>query len=143
MYSEAPEVAALAETVMDQYSNSLQDVYGQPCRIKYLFKNSKKSTYLGKCSRATGKWSHLTNKDYIIEIFLPWWKNADENAKKALLFHELRHIKLVEKETPEGDLEITWRIRPHEAEMFVDDISLFGTWLPVHNEILEVCKELS
>ena len=143
MYSEALEVQALAETVVDQYGDSIQDVYGQPVRIKYLFKDSKKSQYLGKCSRATGKWAHLVATDYVIEIWLQWWKDALPNAKKALLFHELKHIQLVEKEDENGDIEISWKIRKHDAEMFVDDIALFGTWLPVHSEILEVCKELS
>lgn len=142
MYSEAKEVEMLAEQVIDYYGDHLPSVYGQPLRIKYLFKNSKKSQYLGKCSRATGKWAHLTGMDYIIEIWYPWWSQASENERKALLFHELKHIKLEESETPDGDIEIKWGIQKHDSELFVKEFELFGAWRPDYEEIARVCKTI-
>ena len=142
MYSEAPDVEQLAETVIEENSENLQDCYGQPVKIKYLFKDSKKSTFLGKCCKATGKWAHLVATDYVIEIWLQWWKDALPNAKRALLFHELKHIQLVEKETPEGDLEISWKIRKHFAEIFHEEISLFGPWREEVAQIIDISKQI-
>jgi hypothetical protein len=139
MYSEAPEVAQLAETVIDELGpDYLPDVYGQPIQIHYLFKNSKKSQYLGKCSKATGKWKHMVGKDFIIECWSPWWNSASDNEKQALLYHELRHIKLEEKEDESGNIEINWKIRKHFVEMFTEEISLFGMWRPEIEEVVKV-----
>lgn len=142
MYAEAPDAEQLAEHVLDEYGEYIQDVYGQNVRIKYLSKDSKKSTYLGKCSKATGKWKHLVNQDFIIEIFLPWWKQAKESEKKALLFHELKHIQMVEKETEDGDIEVSWKIRKHDVELFTSELELFGGWRDELKEMIEVCKEV-
>jgi hypothetical protein len=139
MYSEALEVQELAEKVIEELGpDYLPDVYGQPIQIHYLFKNSKKSQYLGKCSKATGKWKHMVEKDFIIECWYPWWSSADENERKALLYHELRHIKLEEKEDENGDIEINWKIRKHYVEMFPEEISLYGTWRPEIDELVKV-----
>jgi hypothetical protein len=143
MYSEVPEVEKMAETVIDQYGDTLQDVYGQPCRIKYLSKNSKKSQFLGKCCKASGFWKHLTDFDYVIIVWETFWKNATELEKKALLFHELKHIKLEEKETPEGDIEIKWSLAKHQVELFVSELELFGAWHEPLDEVVSVCKELT
>ena len=143
MYSELKDLEPLAEQVIDEYGDSLPDVYGQPCRIKYLSKDSKKSQFLGKCCKASGHWRFLTDYDYVIIVWETWWKNATELQKKALLYHELKHIKLEEKETPEGDLEISWKLNKHQAEIFLSELELFGAWHDPLEELVVVCKELS
>lgn len=142
MYSEAPEVQQLAEMVIEENPEDLADVYGQPVAIKYLFKDSKKSQYLGKCSKATGKWRHMTLVDYVVEVWSEWWKTALPNEKKALLFHELRHIKMEEKEDEEGNIEINWKIRKHDNEVFQSEIELYGSWRKEIAELVSVCKEI-
>jgi hypothetical protein len=143
MYSELKDLEPLAEQVMEEYAEDLQDCYGQPCRIKYLSKDSKKSQFLGKCCKASGHWKHLTHYDFVIIVWESWWKSATELQKKALLFHELKHIKLEEKETPEGDLEINWKLRKHDAEIFISEMERFGAWHDPLEEVVSVCKELS
>lgn len=143
MYSELKDLESLAEQVTEDYATELQDVYGQPCRIKYLSKASKKSQFLGKCCKASGFWKHLTDYDFVIIVWETFWKNSSELEKKALLFHELKHIKLEEKETPEGDIEIKWGIAKHPVELFVSELELFGAWHEPLDEVVSVCKELS
>jgi len=143
MYLELKDLEPLAEQVMEEYSSDLQDVYGQPCRIKYLAKSSKKSQFLGKCCKASGHWKHMTNFDYVVIVWETFWKNATEFQKKALLFHELSHIKLEEKENPEGDLEISWKLKKHDAEIFISELEMFGAWHEPLDGVVSVCKELS
>jgi hypothetical protein len=143
MYSELKDLEPLAEQVMEENSDDLQDCYGQPCRIKYLAKNSKKSQFLGKCCKASGHWRFLTDYDYVVIVWEPWWKSAELNQKKALLFHELKHIKLEEKENSEGDLEINWRLRKHDAEIFCSELERFGSWHTPLEDVVNICKEIS
>ena len=122
MYSELKEIEELAEKVLEENQEDLQDCYGQPVRIKYLVKDSKKSQFLGKCCKTSGPWKFLTDFDFVIIIWGQWWNSAHENEKKALLFHELKHIKMDEKEDEEGNIEICWKLKKHFAEVFSEEI---------------------
>jgi hypothetical protein len=135
MYLEAPEVEKLAEEVLTKHEEHLQDCYG--AKIKYLFKNTKKSAYSGKCCRTTGFWRTLTNYDFVIWVHRPSWDFSDENSKKALLYHELRHIK---KEIDEETDEVIWGLYKHEAEIFINEIQLYGPWTPAWRKILTTCR---
>jgi len=105
--------------------------YPEQPLVKFLKMISDKSNYLGKCSRATGKWKYLTDKDFVIEIWDKWWETANEHQKEALMYHEVSHIDFKEK-----DDEITWRLKRHDIEEFNDVVKKYGTW----NEELIVFK---
>ena len=93
-------------------------------RIKFLVLIAERSSYLGKCSKATGKWRHLTSQDYVIEVFEKYWSTATIEQKQALLFHELLHI--ISKEKDDGT--IVWGIRKHEVEEFLRVVEEYGAW---------------
>jgi hypothetical protein len=82
---------------------------------------------MGECGRATGRWKYLTDMDYIVEIWKQAWDALSETQKEALVYHELRHVKKTIKET-DDDVVIRWGLRKHTHELFVDEISHFGTW---------------
>jgi hypothetical protein len=92
--------------------------------IKYLKLISDKSTYLGKCSLATGKWKYLIDKEFVIEVWEKWWEGATDSQKEALLFHELSHIDY--KDNDDG--EVTWRIKDHDVEEFNEVAKRYGDW---------------
>lgn len=113
----------------------LKELFSFPVKpkIKFLMLESEKSAYCGKCSRTDGKWKYLTDYDYVIEMWNGFWNSSSDNQKKALLYHELMHIKC--KETNRG--KIIWSIRKHDVEEFVSVIENFGIWNPTLNV---VCK---
>ena len=123
-YTDAPEVEEIAQQVIEQYPE-LEDC--KFANIKYLFKIADRSREYGKCGRATGKWNYLTNYDYVVEIWDGAWINFNDKQKQALVYHELRHVLriVVEKETGP---EIRWRIREHDIETFLDELTYFGAW---------------
>ena len=91
---------------------------------------SEKSSYLGKCSKATGKWRYLVDKDFVIEVFSGFWEPATQNQKEALLLHELCHI--ISEENDEG--EITWKIKKHDLEEFNFVVEKYKDWRPELSE---------
>jgi hypothetical protein len=126
-YIVNPEVEEIANKVLPVVQKAWFDVP----RIVYLVKVADKSRYLGKCSRATGKWAYLVNKDFVVEVFDGFWQEATQTQKEALLYHELLHITC--EEDDEG--EVKWGLKDHDTEEFVDVIKKYGAWNPVLEQI--------
>jgi hypothetical protein len=94
-------------------------------KIKFLMLTADKCKYLGKCSRATGKWKYLSHIDYVIEVWETFWSSTtDSNIREALVYHELRHIHCTEKE----DGELVWSLNDHDIEEFIDVVNKYGAW---------------
>jgi len=118
MYVEDPVVSAVAAKIIPNME------WLDVPKIKFLMLIADRSNCLGKCSKATGKWKHLTGIDYVIEVWQTFWDSASVEAKEALLYHELMHI--ISKETDEG--EIKWGIRKHDLEEFFEVAEKYGAW---------------
>jgi len=124
-YTDAP-IEEMANKLIEKYEE-LEDCFD--AKIKYLFKESAKSAYIGKCSKATGKWRFLTGDlDYVVEVWKPYWTVASDKQKEALLYHELRHIEKKIKENDDGEETVMWKVRKHHEEIFADEILYFGYW---------------
>jgi hypothetical protein len=124
-YTDAP-IEEMANKLIEKYEE-LEDCFD--AKIKFLFKESEKSSYIGKCSKATGKWKFLTGDlDYVVEVWEPFWNVATDKQKEALLYHELRHIEKKIKENDDGEETVTWKVRKHHEEIFADEIEHFGAW---------------
>ena len=67
-YFDAP-LEPLVKTLLGKYDEL---AHCQTAKIKYLFKSSEHSKYLGKCNKAQKKWRHLTGFHYVIEIWREW-----------------------------------------------------------------------
>jgi len=118
-YEDAPDMAELAQEMIREHELDA----GHGARIKYLYKISKKSTFLGKCARATGAWKHLTDYDFIIIIWKDWYVEASPAEQHALVFHELCHI-----EALEDDHGMAWALRKHRVTAFPEEVRHFGFW---------------
>ena len=118
-YFESEEIEAIAEKLIPSMA------WEDAPEIKFLILDSPRSSYFGKCSKATGKWKHLTGMDYVVEVWDGFWKTATQIQKQALLYHELSHIDYKEdKDTG----EITWKIKRHDVEEFFDVVKNYGIW---------------
>ena len=126
-YIENKEIDQIAEELIPQMG------WREFPQIKFLELIADKSTYLGKCSKATGKWKYLIHKDFVIEVWGAFWNTAERKVKEALLLHELKHVDFSEDEETG---EITWRIRRHEVEEFHDVVEKYGAWNPDLEEFL-------
>ena len=118
-YVENNEVEQIAEELIPHME------WRDTPEIKFLMLVADKSIYAGKCSKATGKWKYLTDKDFIIEVWDGFWKTADTKAKEALVYHELKHIDFLEDEETG---EIVWKLRRHDVEEFHDVVEKYGYW---------------
>lgn len=127
-YKENNELNEVAEKVLP-----LMDWPVMP-NIKFLMLHADRSNYFGKCSRATGKWRYLTNVDFVVEVFNYFWKNADIRAKEALIFHELLHVDISEKD----DGAIVFGIKKHDIEEFVAVSQYYGAWNEDLKKFIEV-----
>jgi len=129
-YVDAPAVEALAKKLIKKFA--LDDA--EEAVIKYLFYKAEKSSFFGKCSRATGKWSYLTGYDYVIEVWEPFWNRVSDYAREALVYHELLHIQ--KQVTAKG--KVKWTVRKHDVEEFLDVVREYGPW----SDNLQSLKEL-
>jgi Putative phage metallopeptidase len=118
VYSDSPEIEQVAKTIIPTLG------WLEQPKIKYLMLDADKSDCMGKCSRATGKWKHLTGYDYIIEAWRTGWDSCDEHGKEALVYHELLHV--TSKVDKNG--EVKWGIKKHDLEEFFDVARKYGAW---------------
>jgi len=121
-FIDCQECIEIATKLMQQHPDMLNDA--NMASIKYLIKTADKSSYAGKCSKATGKWAFLTGYDYVIEIWGVWWQHANDSAKEALILHELLHI--LRDVDSKGNVK--WKIRNHDVEEFHEVVQLYGSW---------------
>ena len=126
-YRELPEVNEIAKELIPKMG------WLDLPRIKFLVLIAERSSYLGKCSKATGKWQHLTNVDFVIEVWNSYWVTATESQKRALLLHELLHCTSKEKD----DGTIVWGIRKHDCEEFLRVVEQYGAWSLPLEELLK------
>jgi len=133
-YFESKEVEAIAAELIPDMK------WGDVPKIKFLVLDSPRSSYLGKCSKATGKWKHLTGVDYVIEVWAGFWKTSTQTQKQALLYHELLHVDFKEDEDTG---EITWKLRKHEVEEFIDVVKKYGPWNDSLKYLHKYCEEFS
>ncbi|MEM4720878.1 MAG: putative metallopeptidase [Candidatus Methanomethylicaceae archaeon] len=115
------ETLALVEELVRNHEALIS---ARDAKIKFLFyKSEREPNWLGRCSKASKKWMYIAGVDYVIEINYAWWREASDLQKRALLFHELRHVMRVE--TKKG---IRWVVREHEITGFLDEVRIFGPW---------------
>jgi hypothetical protein len=70
--------------------------------------------------------------DFLMILDRQWWVQADRMSRTALVFHELLHCTIAADK--EGEQKFTddgrpvWAIRPHDVEVFNEEVARFGAW---------------
>jgi hypothetical protein len=129
-YLPAPQIQAIAETLIGQWPElaTLEDV-----QIDYLWKKKggKSGGVLtrGKCSKASGFAAFYSEKEFIIWIGVDNCRATmiSRSEMIALVYHELKHIGIDEDEKTGDPI---YFVRPHEVEMFHDEVIRYGLWKP-------------
>ncbi len=118
-------------------------------RIIYLWKakggKSGGRNTLGKCIKLSGLAKYLSQTDDYhddngnrVPYDFVIWTAADHCRDgfisnyqfEALIYHELTHIDIEEKEDKEGNPtgEMQWTVRGHDVEVFHNEIAEYGDW---------------
>lgn len=111
-------------------------------RILYLWKQkggkSGGRQTLGKCTKLSGMARYLSGvheehpADFVIWFAADHCRDGVINNYQfeALVYHELCHIEIEEKEDKEGNPtgEMQWTVVAHDAEVFHNEIATYGAW---------------
>ena len=118
-YVKSDEVEELAKQVIAEKNLDLH-----PARIKYLlvYPNINKTTG-GRCTRASNLLKFYGEVDYVIELSGEFYDQLDEDRKKILLWHELKHPMPVMNDK-KGEWE--FKLRRHDIEDFYAIINEHG-----------------
>lgn len=124
------ELQSLAGDLIQQHPGTLGHLID--VEIAYFWKKTGgkrggKGVY-GKAVKPSGLLTAFTTADAVI------WLAADHVAEalytprqiEALLFHEMQHVGVEEPEDEDEERKIV--MRPHDVEMFLDDIRKYGAW---------------
>ena len=120
----------LAEKVIKTYSNldTLKN-YKNQVRIGYQWSNKEKKnkgriTY-GDCTLVSEKLKEFIDYDFIITFYVNAY-NISAKAREMLMYHELRHIGIYEKDIG----EFKFYLEPHTLEDFTDIVEKYGiNWI--------------
>ena len=118
MYSQ------LAEEVFQEHAD-LQWIRQSGISVGYCESDREKKSagalVLGECFLVREPWSAYCPHDFVIVIYAPNVLDLKESQLKILLYHELLHIDMDEKNG-----EPRYRIRPHDVEEFREVINTYG-----------------
>lgn len=77
--------------------------------------------------------------DFLIEVCSNSWRNLTDELREALLFHELCHCNVIEKDDKRnGGTKIVYSTKDHEFTGFYDELEFYGPWrdtLPSMDEL--------
>jgi hypothetical protein len=137
VYSDAPELAELAQPLIDSIHTDLSDV-----PIRFIFRSeaavNKGKSVWAKARLVSGLNAHLAgpiiaggkvwDRLFVIEVALDVWEGLSERSRSALLDHELSHCRA------EGD---SLFIAAHTVEEFSGVIRRWGLWRQSLEDIAE------
>ena len=118
-YSELKELEEIAAKVILYMGWEIE----QP-KIKYLILEADRSSYLGRCTKASEKWKFITGLDFIIEVWQKAFESMTDKQREAIVLHELTHI--ICKEDKEGNTK--WGLQKHDVEEFCSVVAIYGAW---------------
>lgn len=138
LYGSAESVEEIANQLLPTYHPELATA-----RIAYVFVDvaSKKNglPVLGKTRKVSGALEYLLEKDFIVEVAMDQWNDADERKRHALVDHLLESCTGEEDETT-GDM--TWKTRSPDVHEFTSILNRHGAWTNELSGMVEVAKRL-
>ncbi len=142
--------AAILERLVGTCDEFVHLREGEP-RILILFRNVPKTKggrdVLGECMmptvqgslRSMFEWLMVERfgfyPDFLIILDRGWWEAVDDQAREALVFHELMHADQAVDQygAPRFNKDTglpVWRIRAHDVEEFNAVVRRYGAWVP-------------
>lgn len=139
-FDPADDVEEVAHELIPKYHSHLANA-----EIAYLFYNKeikrKGKRIAGTAETCGKKVKALCDKDFVITISYPVWKDLEDEQRLALVDHELEHCLVTEKE--DGSMKCS--TIPHDMEEFNAIISRHGLYHAglemLSNTILEVVEQ--
>lgn len=137
-YSSAESVQAVAQSLMATYHPELATA-----RITYTFidRVPKKGgrELLGKAVKVSGRWEHLTELDFIIEVSLPKWQELSDDQRTALVDHLLERCS---GEENEEDGSYKWTLREPDVQEFATILARHKNWHEALTSFVQVAQSL-
>jgi len=114
-------------------------------KICYMFREKASITrdkvIAGRCIRVDDRNYSIHKYDFLIEIAMDLWQEANDDFKKALMDHELGHAGIVRDENGELELDDKGRIRTyvnlHDIEEFSDVLARHGAYHEALRQFLQ------
>lgn len=124
LFDDFPAAENLAKNLISNYHSDLVSA-----RIKYICRNkaAKKGgkPVPGNIYKMAGKYTYLTDCDYVMEIALEVWNDFSQSQRLALTDHLLARCFGIEDEKTG---EMRWKIRPPEVQEFSEIVERHGQW---------------
>lgn len=81
----------------------------------------------GKANKLSGLAAHYCPHTFVIWLAADHCREAEftNHELEALIYHQLKHLGFEYDETTG---ETTWVLWPHDAELFVSELTRYGTW---------------
>ena len=141
-YTLSPEYEELGLAVIDAVPE-LWMIRDAGIRIGFVSSFKEKKTghklVLGECIKLSELYSDLLHLDFLIVIYENNIVGLSENQKKILLWHELKHIGVEEK-----DGEPVYIVNPHDREEFDSIIREVGLyWSDSGVEVPDILMDAS
>lgn len=127
---EDSPVRAMAKELIEDHHEHLREA-----RFEFLFREfaarSRGKTIVAKAILCSPRDRTLHGADFIIEIAQDEWASMPDEARRALIDHELCHcdVKRDEFGSPiyRGG-ELQYCLRPHDIEEFAEIVERYGLW---------------
>lgn len=136
-FRDAPELGAIADALIAEWPE-FHALGSYPPTIRYMWRargqKSKGAAMFGNCKKVSGLTKHFGRTDWVLEIAADLLRDmkATNWQVEALLFHELKHLRVtVDEETDEA----TYSYVREEYSAFADEIKRYGAW---HGELESV-----
>lgn len=137
-FTEAPELAALADDVIASYDafEPIQTaIHDAGLRIRYVWETKPfdpateefKPHTIAKVTKASPLWRHLGETELVIQFRKAFWDPFSDAQRRAVIHHELTHIVADE---PDDQGRVKLSLRPHDVEDFTDTMRRFGPIIP-------------
>ena len=141
-YTLSPEYEELGLAVIDAVPE-LWMIRDAGIRIGFVSSFKEKKTgqklVLGECIKLSELYSDLLHLDFLIVIYENNIVGLSENQKKILLWHEMKHIGVEEK-----DGEPVYIVNPHDREEFDSIIRKVGLyWSDSGVEVPDILMDAS
>lgn len=139
IYGAAEEVEKLASEILPTFHSELATA-----RIRYIYVDKAGSKngrpVLGKAKRINGAMEFLLETDFLIEVALDKWNEANARQRMALIDHLLENCTGVEEETS-GVMK--WAMREPDVREFTSILSRHGAWTEDLQGLVEVAQRLN
>jgi hypothetical protein len=124
IFDEFESGKEVADKLIRQYHTELASANIRfICRNKSAKKGGRKVP--GTVSKMGGKYKHLTNCDFVIEVSLEFWNEFAPEKRMALIDHLLEWC-FGEEDEKTGDMK--WKLRAPEVQEFSEIVSRHGNW---------------